>query len=94
VCRLLNYMDEHGYDSCTPRSPAWVNGLKPFWELSSGYVRRGGDLFPRQGSEDPWYRPQSYPRDRRSVALEPGSDPALEFARVGSAVRTADKVAA
>jgi hypothetical protein len=93
VCRLLNYMDEHGYESCTPRSPAGLGGFKPFFELSSGYVRRGGDLFPRQGS-DPWYRPQSYPRDRRSVALDPGNDPALEFVRAKGAARTADRLAA
>lgn len=94
ICRLLAYMDEHGYDSCTPRSPVSVKGSKPFWELSSGYVRRGGGRFPRQGSEDPWYRPQSYPRDRRSLTREPGGDPALEFARARSAARTPDKIAA
>jgi cation diffusion facilitator CzcD-associated flavoprotein CzcO len=94
VCRLLNYMDEHGYDICTPRSPAQLNGSRPFWELASGYVLRGGGRFPRQGSEEPWYRPQSYPRDRRSVSREPGSDPALEFVRAGRAARAPTELAA
>jgi monooxygenase len=94
VCRLLNYMDQHGYDSCTPRTPAGVSGSRPFWELSSGYVRRGGGRFPRQGSEDPWYRPQSYPRDRRSVMRALDDDPALEFARVRGAEPAPEEIAA
>jgi monooxygenase len=94
VCRLLNYMDEHGYASCTPRRPHDVAGSRPFWELSSGYVRRGGDLFPRQGDGVPWYRPQSYPRDRRSVMRAPVDDPALEFARASSVTPATSRVAA
>jgi monooxygenase len=86
VCRLLNYMDEHGFDSVVPRQPDHLASSKPFFELSSGYVRRGGGLFPRQGSKVPWYRPQSYPRDRRSVMSYALDDPALEF---GHAERTA-----
>jgi monooxygenase len=82
VCRLLNYMDERGYDTCTPRSPGHLDGSAPFWELSSGYVRRGGGLFPRQGSGEPWYRPQSYPRDRRTLSRGPLDDGVLEFARL------------
>jgi len=81
VCRLLNYMDERGYDRCTPRNVQRLAGSAPFLELSSGYVRRGVDQFPRQALRDPWYRPQDYPRDRRTVMRAPLDDPALEFAR-------------
>jgi monooxygenase len=94
VCRLLNYMDKRGYDSVTPRSPAHVRGSTPFWELSSGYVRRGGDQFPRQGSAEPWYRPQSYPRDRRAVTRDPLDTPDLEFSRAQRGSREPSKVAA
>jgi cation diffusion facilitator CzcD-associated flavoprotein CzcO len=94
VCRLLNYMDERGYDSCTPRSGEHVTGSTPLFELSSGYVRRGVGLFPRQGSDDPWYRPQSYPRDRRSVIRRPIDNRALEFARVTSVAGAPGKIAA
>ena len=89
VCRLLNHMAEHGYDSCTPRADG-INAPNPFWELSSGYVRRDGALFPKQGSADPWYRPPSMPQDRRAVKRAPIDDRALEFARAGDAepVRT------
>ncbi len=80
VCRLLNYMDAHGYDSCTPRGAEHITASTPFWELSSGYVRRAGALFPRQASADPWYRPQSFPQDRRAV-MGPIDNSALQFAR-------------
>ena len=82
VCRLLNHMDERGYDICTPRNVHEVTGSAPFLELSSGYVRRGVDLFPRQTDADPWYRPQNYTRDRRTVTRAPVDDPVLEFARI------------
>jgi cation diffusion facilitator CzcD-associated flavoprotein CzcO len=84
VCRLLRHMDRHGYASCTPRNrdPA-VAGV-PFAELTSGYIMRAIDQFPRQGSKDPWRREQNYARDRRSVRRAPMDDPALEFSRAGA----------
>ena len=94
VCRLLNYMDERGYDSCTPRNAERVVGAVPFLELSSGYVRRGIHLFPRQAFGDPWYRPQHYPRDRRTLTRAPLEDPALEFARLTRTDRAATEIAA
>ncbi len=94
VCRLLNYMDERGYDHCTPRKAPGVAALTPFLELSAGYVRRGVDLFPRQGSSDPWYRPLNYYHDRKSVMGAPVDDPALEFGRVNSAASEPSVIAA
>jgi cation diffusion facilitator CzcD-associated flavoprotein CzcO len=94
VCRLLNHMDQRGYERCTPRNVHRVVGTTPFFELSSGYVRRGGDLFPKQGSGDPWYRPQNYARDRRAVLHAPLDDPALEFARAARPDRAPTEVAA
>jgi len=94
VCRLLNYMDERNYDRCTPRNVQQVAGSAPFFELSSGYVRRGVDLFPRQAVGDPWYRPQNYTRDRRTVMRAPLDDPALEFARATRTVGGPAEVAA
>jgi monooxygenase len=81
VCRLLNYMDERNYERCTPRNVQQVSGSALFLELSSGYVRRGVDLFPRQAAGGPWHRSQNYTRDRRTVMRAPLDDPAHEFAR-------------
>jgi monooxygenase len=87
-------MDERAYDVCTPRNARGIAGSTPFFELSCGYVQRGGHLFPRQGSGDPWYRRQHYPRDRRSVLHTPIDDPALEFGRVTSGARAPSVIAA
>ena len=94
VCRLLNYMGERTYDRCTPRKARGVAGSTPFLELSSGYVRRGVDLFPRQGSGDPWHRPLNYFHDRKSVMGAPVDDPALEFGRVSSSASKPSVIAA
>jgi monooxygenase len=63
-------------------------------ELSSGYVRRAIDQFPRQATTDPWYRQQSYPRDRRTVMRSTFDDPVLDFARSSPAARTPSKITA
>jgi cation diffusion facilitator CzcD-associated flavoprotein CzcO len=94
VCRLLNHMDAHGYAVCTPRPADQIVGSNPFWELSSGYVRRGGDLFPRQAADEPWYRPQSFARERRSVMQTPVADPALVFAAARRGVAPQSEVPA
>jgi cation diffusion facilitator CzcD-associated flavoprotein CzcO len=94
VCRLLNHMDARGYDSCTPRNVQGVAGVLPFMELSSGYVRRGVDRFPKQGAGERWYRPQSYPRDRRWVMRSGFDDPTLEFARLAAGAREPSRLAA
>jgi monooxygenase len=93
VSRLLRYMDEHGYDQCLPRQDGEAVPTVPFFELTSGYVMRSVDLFPRQRARDPWQRLQHYPRDRRSVLRAPIDDPALEFSRTGD-VRTPEALAA
>jgi hypothetical protein len=81
VCRLLRHMDRFGYTHCTPRNqdPEFT-GL-PFAELTSGYVLRTINEFPRQGPDDPWRRQQNYVRDRRSLRRAPIEDPALDFSR-------------
>ena len=81
VCKLLNHMDRCGYAQVTPRrrDPA-ITGV-PFADLTSGYVMRAIDQFPKQGSQDPWRREQNYARDSRAVRRAPIEDPALEFTR-------------
>jgi len=87
VCRLLNHMDRCAHTSCTPRNPGRAIDSVPFADLTSGYVLRAIDQFPRQGSSDPWRRDQNYARNRRTMRRAPIDDPALEFSR---AAPTAD----
>ena len=55
----------------------------PFLDLTSGYVLRAIDRFPKQGSEDPWQREQNHAHNLRSMRKAPIEDPALEFAASG-----------
>jgi monooxygenase len=84
ICRLLNHMAQRGYARCTPRKPPGDGRPESFFELSSGYVRRGEGLFPRQRADTAFYRPQHYARDRRLVLGAPVEDPALEFSRASA----------
>jgi monooxygenase len=86
VCRLLAYMDRHGYTTCTPRNHNPDMTRAPFNELSSGYILRAIDQFPKQGSQDPWRREQHYARNRKTLRRARIEDPALEFARLGQRV--------
>jgi monooxygenase len=87
VCRLLNYMDARGYDQATPRYPDSGGPTDPFIDLTSGYVQRAIDKFPRQGAESPWRAYQNYILDVRLLKRGPVDD-GMEFAR---AVRSADQ---
>ena len=78
VTRLLNHMDEHGYKRATPDAQG-VPASDPFLDLSSGYVLRSVDQFPKQGPEAPWRAPQNYLRDLRALRHGPVEE-GMEFA--------------
>jgi monooxygenase len=59
VCRLLSYLDRHGYAVATPRADA-SGPRRPLLDLTSGYVQRALDKFPQQGVRDPWTVRQNY----------------------------------
>jgi cation diffusion facilitator CzcD-associated flavoprotein CzcO len=83
VCRLLNYMDRHGYAQCTPRRQHAALAEKPVVDLTSGYVRRAVDTLPRQGSRRPWKLYQNYVRDLLSLRFSRVNDGTIEFRRRG-----------
>jgi monooxygenase len=94
VCRLLTHMDRHGYTACTPRNRDPAITGEPFADLTSGYIRRAIDQFPKQGSRDPWRREPNYARNRREIRRAPIDDPALEFSGAAPAVPAATEIAA
>jgi cation diffusion facilitator CzcD-associated flavoprotein CzcO len=81
VSRLINYMDRHGYDQCTPRNRDPSTTPEPFLDFSSGYIKRALDQLPRQGSKKPWKLYQNYVLDMLSLRYGPVNDSALEFSR-------------
>jgi monooxygenase len=82
VCRLLNHMQATGTDICTPRlraSDASMQTRPLLDHLSSGYIRRVADRFPRQGDREPWINPQDYNRDKAMFRKSPVDDGVMRF---------------
>ena len=82
VCRLLNHMDQHGYDVCTPRVSDPDIEEEPIIDFNSGYVLRGLDSLPRQGSKTPWRLHQNYVKDLRMMRYGRVEDGTMEFKKV------------
>ena len=53
ACRLLNFMQRHGYDMVVAERDPAVNDV-PIIDFSSGYVQRAIDQLPKQGDRKPW----------------------------------------
>ncbi|WP_162236722.1 alpha/beta fold hydrolase [Curtobacterium sp. Leaf261] len=71
VCRVLEHMDRHGYQTVVPEPPRSVRhgDTAPLIDLRAGYVLRNlGDL-PRQGARTPWRLHQNYLRDFRLLRV-------------------------
>jgi monooxygenase len=83
VCRLLNHMDARGYRQCTPHRDPTVEE-QPFIDLTSGFVQRSIDKFPKQGAKAPWRLRQNYPLDLIALRFGAIEDGALRFAGAGT----------
>ncbi len=94
VCRLLNYMDKHGCQQCTPQQRDPAIAAEPFVDFSSGYVLRAIDQFPKQGSRAPWRLHQNYALDILSLRYSAIEDGVMQFTRAGSPLDEAEPVAA
>jgi monooxygenase len=79
VCRMLNHMDDVGMRQVTPRWTQPTLPERPFVDLTSSYVLRAVQDFPKQGDAAPWRLHQNYVRD--ILMLRHGSieDEAIEF---------------
>ncbi len=79
VTRLLNHMHDTGLRQCTPRNDDPQVTPEPLLSLSSGYVLRAADRFPKQGSRFPWRVYQSYWKDYRALKGSDIVDGAMAF---------------
>jgi monooxygenase len=85
VCRLLNHMDHHGYNVCTPRVNDPNIEEEPVIDFNSGYVLRALDSLPRQGSKTPWRLHQNYVKDLSMMRYGRVEDGTMEFKSAPSA---------
>jgi monooxygenase len=84
VCRLINFMDRRGYKKCVPSDADCMVQEQPLLGLTSGYVRRGVDQFPKQGSKAPWIFRQNYLYDALALRLRRLDDGTLKFSKGGA----------
>ena len=88
VCRLLNYMDAHGYAKAMPRRDPSVEEA-PWLDFSSGYVQRALDILPRQGNKKPWKLYQNYALDLVTLRYGKVDDGTMEFASAPAKAQSA-----
>jgi cation diffusion facilitator CzcD-associated flavoprotein CzcO len=89
VCRLLNHMDANGYTRVVAKAaPADRARDSILNALNSGYVRRGNDKLPRQGTRGPWKVTNNYLRDAAVLRFGAIDDGHLHFSDQPVAVPT------
>ena len=80
--RLLNYLDQNGYQKVVARAQPSDRGTDSvLGSLDSGYVRRGNEHMPRQGTRPPWIVLNNYIRDAQTLKRARFDDGLLEFSR-------------
>ncbi len=84
VCRLLNHMDELGASVCTPTIAGSDREMElaPFIppdEFNPGYMIRGRDLMPKQGSHAPWTASNDYYQEKDEIPFVDLDEPELSY---------------
>lgn len=78
-CRLLDHMDVVGASVVTPIVEDPAMKRVPMLDLSSGYIQRGIDAFPKAGATGAWTVEMAYERDVERLRKGPITDPGLHF---------------
>jgi monooxygenase len=79
VCRVLNHMDAHGYDTVVSQHPGDSVEERPLMDFTPGYVLRALDTLPKSGSRVPWRLKQNYLLDLRLIRHGKVDDTGLQF---------------
>ncbi|MFI8480341.1 flavin-containing monooxygenase [Pseudomonas sp. NPDC078700] len=81
VCRLINHMAQKGYSQCMPVIDDSDIDQRPLLDMSSGYILRAVDKFPKQGKNAPWQQNQNYLHDLVDMKFGAISNRGLKFSR-------------
>lgn len=79
VCRLLDYMDRHGFRTCVPEPPGADVEREPAISFTSGYIVRAAAEMPKQGARVPWRLHQNYVLDLAALRFGRVNDGVMEF---------------
>ena len=85
-CRVINYMDDHGYDTVEPTHPGNSVDERPLMDFTPGYVLRALDYLPKSGSRAPWRLKQNYFIDLRTIRHGKVDEESLLFTKHRAAV--------
>lgn len=78
ICRLLQYMDRHGYTTVVPQHQPDVARV-PFLNFNAGYIQRANAIMPYQGARRPWRVYQNYLQDMLTIRYGRINDGVLAF---------------
>lgn len=82
ICRLMSYMDEHGYQSVVPQVSDPSMKLRRMLDFKAGYMERSAEQFPLQGSKREWEVRMSYLSDFFSLRSAKFDTPDLRFSSI------------
>ena len=85
LCRMLSYMDQHGYSSVVPVVDDPTLPKRPMLDFEAGYILRAMDDFPQQATSGPWTVEMDYWADHARLRKGPVEDAALRFSAVDRA---------
>ena len=81
VCRILNHMKKHNYNTCVPElDPALASDV-PLLDFTSGYIQRSLEQLPKQGSQPPWKNHQNYISDLIHIKFGKIDDGIMKFSK-------------
>lgn len=60
VCRVINHMKRNNYDVVCPKPNIGIETDPDYLNLTSGYIKRSINIFPKQGKKAPWRNNQNY----------------------------------
>ncbi|MGH3581308.1 MAG: FAD-containing monooxygenase EthA, partial [Mycobacterium sp.] len=86
ICRVLNYMDDNGFDRVEAQHPGASVGEEPFMDFTPGYFKRAMDTLPKSGSQAPWRLKQNYFIDLRTIRYGKVDEESLLFTKHRTAV--------
>ena len=88
LCKILAYMDQHGYTTVMPVLDDPSMEKRPMLDFSAGYISRAIDEFPQQGTTGPWTIEMDYWSDHARLRKGPVTDAALRFSTADRATAT------
>lgn len=89
LCRLMSYMDQHGYNTVIPVCDDPSMEKRPMLDFPAGYITRAIELFPQQGTSGPWTVEMNFRADAARLRKGPVEDAALRFSSTARSVATA-----